>query len=76
MKKKTQDHDMPIGKLNRIKNFLPPPEKLFPKNDMKKITIVVDAETVSFFKEKAKQVKTKYQKMMREVLKGYARKYH
>lgn len=28
MKKKQTDPDMPIGKITRIKDFLPPPEKL------------------------------------------------
>ena len=77
MKKKThnQDNDKPVGNLTRIENFLPPPEELFPKSEKKKVTLEIDDDTVSFFKSKAKQTGTKYQKMMREVLKGYAKKY-
>ena len=48
MKKKTEDRDMPIGKLTTVKSFLPPPEELFPKKEMKKITIIVDEDTVVF----------------------------
>jgi len=66
---------MPVGKLTIIEDFLPSPEKLFPKTEKKKITLEVDEQTVSFFKEKARKMGTKYQKMMREVLKGYAKKY-
>jgi uncharacterized protein (DUF4415 family) len=78
MKKKIsdRDEDMPIGKLTRVENFLPPPEELFPKSEKKKVTLEIDDDTVSFFKSKAKQTGTKYQKMMREVLKGYAKKYN
>jgi uncharacterized protein (DUF4415 family) len=78
MKKKisNRDEDMPVGKLTRVENFLPPPEELFPKSEKKKITLEIDDDTVSFFKSKAKQTGTKYQKMMREVLKGYAKKYN
>ena len=68
--------DEPIGSLRRIADFLPSPEELFPKMEMKKITIEVDLETVDFFKLKAKKAGTKYQKMMREVLKIYAKKYN
>ncbi len=77
MKKKTQhqDDDMPVGKLTRIENFLPSPEELFPKVEKRKVTLEIDDDTVSFFKLKAKQTGTKYQKMMREVLKVYAKKY-
>jgi len=77
MKKKThdQDDDMPVGKLTRVENFLPSPEELFPRVEKKKVTLEIDDDTVSFFKSKAKQTGTKYQKMMREVLKVYAKKY-
>ena len=77
MKKKIQNRNdnLPVGKLTRIENFLPSPEELFPRVEKKKVTLEIDDETVSFFKSKAKQTGTKYQKMMREVLKVYAKKY-
>lgn len=74
-KKKEIDFDQPICKLTRMTDFLPPPEKLFPKNELKKITIALDKETLSFFKKIAYQYHKKYQRMIREVLKGYAKKY-
>ena len=75
MSKRT-DKDMPIGDLKRVVDFLPPPEELLPKSEMERVTIDIEKETVEFFKRKAKQVPGgKYQRMMREVLKGYAKKY-
>ncbi|MBI3017016.1 MAG: CopG family transcriptional regulator [Deltaproteobacteria bacterium] len=76
MKKKRKiDPDRPIGKLTVIPDFLPPPEDLFPKSELQKITIIVDKDTILFFKQTASQHGQKYQRMMREVLKGYAKKY-
>ncbi len=67
---------MPVGNLKRVVDFLPPPEELLPKSEMERVTIELEKETVEFFKAKAKLVPGgKYQRMMREVLKGYARKY-
>ena len=74
-KKRNIDPDRPIGKLKVIPDFLPPPEDLFPKREFQKITIIVDKDTILFFKQTASQHGQKYQRMMREVLKGYAKKY-
>lgn len=74
MKSKPSD-DKPYGKLSRIADFLPPPSELLPKEDLVKITLAVDETTVKFFKSAARLSKTKYQKMMREVLKRYAAKH-
>ena len=73
MKNKSQDE--PIGKLTAIQDFLPPPEKLLPKEHTIKVTVALDEKTVHFFKETAKHMGLKYQRMIREVLKGYAKKY-
>lgn len=74
-KKKRIDWDKPIGKLTVVPDFLPPPEELFPKSELQKITIVVDKDTIRFFKKTASRHHQKYQRMMREVLKGYAKRY-
>ncbi|MEZ4742824.1 MAG: BrnA antitoxin family protein [Bdellovibrionota bacterium] len=58
-----------------MSDFLPPPNQLLPKEELIKITIAVDADTIEVFKEMAEEYGTKYQRMMREVLKGYAKKY-
>ncbi|MBI4041312.1 MAG: CopG family transcriptional regulator [Deltaproteobacteria bacterium] len=76
MKKKRKiDSDRPIGKLTVIPDFLPAPEELFPKSEAQKITILVDKNTVLFFKRTASQHGQKYQRMMREILNRYAKKY-
>ena len=75
MKKKINDPNMPIGKMIRIKNFLPPPEKLVFPSETVKVTIVLKRSSVNFFKQKAEKHHTKYQKMIRELLDRYAMQY-
>ena len=78
MKKKkiVIDDDMPIGKLIRIPNFLPPPDQLvFPGEETIKVTLSLTKRSVEFFKKKAKCKHAKYQKMIREVVDRYARHY-
>jgi len=80
MKKKTassrsRNDDQPVGRLTRIVDFLPPPDELIPDEDTVKITIALDKKTLQFFKGAASKSGAKYQRMIREVLKGYARKY-
>ena len=74
-KSKARHGDEPIGNLKRVADFLPPPSELLPQEEALKITLSIDSETVDFFKKVAKKNGTKYQRMMREVLKGYAKKY-
>lgn len=78
MKKKTnkrvKDSNEPQGKLLKIADFLPPPSELLPKNI--KITLTLDKRTVDFFKAQARNNNEKYQRMMREVLRGYANKHN
>jgi len=74
--RKAIDPDMPVGKLIPIPNFLPPPEELvFPEEKTVKITIAVTESSLNFFKRQAKKHKTKYQKMIREVMDRYASGY-
>ena len=56
MKKKIdRDENMPVGRMTVVSDFLPPPHKLFPKDEKVKITITVDSETIRFFKAAAKK---------------------
>lgn len=75
MKKKTINHMMPIGKLTRIKDFLPPPSELIEPEETVKVTISLKKESIKFFKRQAGKHHTKYQKMIREVLDRYATQY-
>ncbi len=79
MKKKIKNSedlgDMPIGKLTRVPDFLPPPEELIAADAMVKVTLSLDRFSLEFFKRMANKLGAKYQKMMREVLRGYAQRY-
>lgn len=74
-KEKIKDMNEPQGRLTPIPDFLPPPEELLPREETIKITVALDAKTLKFFKSYAKTAGLKYQRIIREVLKGYARKY-
>ncbi len=70
------DPDFPSGKLTRVPDFLPPPEELvFPGEETEKVTIVLRKASVDFFRKKAGQLHTKYQRMIREVLDRYVSRY-
>ena len=75
MKRKTKDSNMPSGKLIRVKDFLPSPEELVTTEKTVKVTIALKKKSVEFFKHKAGQYHTKYQKMIRELVDKYAAQY-
>jgi len=75
MKKKTVNWDMPIGKLSRVKDFLPPPAELAVPGETTKITIALNKSSVEFFRRQAIRHHTKYQRMIRELLDRYAMQY-
>lgn len=76
MTKKMTSQDMPIGKLTRVKDFLPPPSALVLPEENVKVTISLKKTSVEFFKQEAGKYHTKYQKMIRELLDRYATQYH
>jgi hypothetical protein len=76
MKKKTKYDDLPpggepVGNLEIIEDFLPPPEELVFKEDNTKVTIALSRSSVEFFKHEAKKHHTQYQKMIRNLLDEY-----
>ncbi len=75
MKNKIKYTDGPVGKLKVVKDFLPPPEQLALREDNVKITISLKKESVDFFKKKAKESHTSYQKMIRQIVDLYASHY-
>lgn len=75
MKKRMINSDMPIGKLTRIKDFLPSPAELAIPEDTTKITISLKKSSVEFFKRQAQRYHTKYQRMIRELVDRYAMQY-
>ncbi len=66
---------MPIGKLRRVRDLLPPPGELVMPKDEMKVTISLSCMSVAFFKDQARKNHTKYQRMIREVLDRYASHY-
>jgi hypothetical protein len=70
-----KEKDMPIGKLTRVSDALPSPDKLIMPEETIKITIALKKSSVNFFKRKAEQYHTKYQKMLRELIDRYATQY-
>jgi predicted DNA binding CopG/RHH family protein len=72
MKHKRKNTTETIGKLTVVKDFLPKPEQLVLKEENVKITISLNKSSVDFFKEKAKEYHTSYQKMIRRLIDWYA----
>ena len=75
MTKRAMDRDFPVGKLTRVKNFLPPPDKLVFPEDTVKVTLFLSRASVRFFKDQAVRNRTKYQRMIRELVDLYTAQY-
>lgn len=60
MRKKISNSDMPIGKLIRVKDALPPPAELAKAEKTQKITIALKKSSIDFFKREASRHHTKY----------------
>ena len=72
MKKKMTNSNKPIGKMARVKDFLPPPEELVVAQETVKVTISLSKASIDFFKRQAKLHHIKYQRMIRRLLDRYA----
>jgi hypothetical protein len=75
MSRRTAEADFPIGKLTRIKDVLPPPERLVVPEDTVKVTLLLSKSSIRFFKQKAAEHRTKYQRMLRELVDRYAEEF-
>ena len=71
MKKKIKYADEPMKNVKVIPDFLPSPEDLVFTEETIKVTISLSKRSVDFFKEKAHQHHTQYQKMIRRLLDEY-----
>ena len=71
-KRARKNNDKPIGKLIRIDDFLPSPEKLVMPKKSIKITISLSKSSIDFFKQQAKLHHVKYQQMIRKLIDKYA----
>ncbi|OGX27975.1 MAG: CopG family transcriptional regulator [Omnitrophica WOR_2 bacterium RIFCSPHIGHO2_02_FULL_48_11] len=74
-KKRLVDPDMPVGKLTIIKDFLPPPDQLVFPEETVKVTLSLTKSSLEFFKRQAFRQNIKYQRMIREVVDRYAKKF-
>ena len=69
------DPDFPVGKLTPVPDFLPPPSELAKAPRLVRVTIELDHDSILFFQKQAEKHKTKYQRMIREVLGRYAARF-
>ncbi len=75
MKRNAIYTDEPMGQLEVVEDFLPPPGRLVLKEDGVKVTISLSKHSVEFFKAHAARSKVSYQKMIRRLLDAYAARY-
>ena len=75
MSRRASEADFPIGKLTRIKDLLPPPEQLAVPEETIKVTLLLSKSSIRFFKRKAAQHRTKYQRMLRELVDRYTEQF-
>jgi len=75
MKRTRKYTDEPLGRLEVVEDFLPPPEQLVLKEDGVKVTISLSRKSVDFFKAHAAVSKVPYQRMIRTLLDSYAERF-
>lgn len=73
VRKKVVHPEQPIGSLTPVADFLPSPQELAGAQPMVKVTLAIDRFSLDYFKTTAKRFGGKYQRMMREILRSYAR---
>ncbi len=72
MKRIPEYTNEPLGRLEVVDDFLPPPDQLVLKEDGVKVTISLSRKSVEFFKAHAAHSKVPYQRMIRSLLDAYA----
>lgn len=65
----------PIGKIKIIEDFLPKPEKLVLKEETVKVTLLLNKDSIDYFKEEAEKHHAHYQVMIRNLLDQYVEHY-
>ncbi len=61
-----------IGRVRVVKDFLPSPDTLVPREENVKVTLSLSRRSVDFFKRTAKQRRVPYQRMIRALVDAYA----
>lgn len=75
MSAKIKYSDESLGDIEMVEDFLPSPDQLAFRDESVKVTISLSKSSVDFFKEKAEERNTPYQKMIRRLLDAYVEKY-
>jgi len=75
MKNKISYSDEPLGEMQVVADFLPPPSELVFREDTVKVTIALSKASIEFFKQEATKHKVSYQRLIRRLLDEYAH-YH
>lgn len=65
-----------FGKMKLVEDFLPRPEELVFKKSTVKVTIMLQKDSIDFFKEEAARLNTSYQSMIRNLLQEYSQKFY
>jgi predicted DNA binding CopG/RHH family protein len=71
MRRKISYTDEPLGDIEVIPDFLPPPEELAFREEGVKVTLALSKRSVDFFKAEASRHQTQYQRMIRRLLDAY-----
>jgi predicted DNA binding CopG/RHH family protein len=61
-----------IGRVRVIKDFLPAPDDLVPREDNVKVTLSLSRRSLDFFKREARKRRVPYQRMIRALVDTYA----
>ena len=67
--------NVPIGKIEIVKDFLPTPEELVLKDATVKVTLNLSKTSIDFFKSIAQKNGSQYQKIIRLILDSYSSNY-
>jgi predicted DNA binding CopG/RHH family protein len=63
-----------IGRLRVVEDFLPPPDRLVPREENVKVTLSLSRRSIEFFKRHARKRRVPYQRMIRALVDAYAEK--
>lgn len=75
MNAKIKYSDESLGDVEVVEDFLPSPDELAFRDESVKVTISLSRSSVEFFKAKADEHNTPYQRMIRNLLDSYVDKY-
>ena len=71
MKPKIKYTNEPLGEIEVMSDFLPPPSELAFREEGIKVTLALSKKSVEFFKFEASKHQTQYQRMIRRLLDAY-----